>query len=96
MCSPYFVVACMVGGLLLLAMPRTAWADRIHLTNGQMLEGIVIRQTEAQVVLQIASEGYIVLDHASIAEILPATEHERKRLVSQWKQEQKAFLEREE
>ena len=91
----HFLIACMAGGFL-LAMPRAAWADRIHLTNGQMLEGIVIRETNAQVVLQIAWEGYIVLDRASVAGILPATERERKRLLTEWKEEHDAFLEREE
>ena len=82
--------ACLVGALIVLAgVP--AWADQIHLTNGQMVEGIVIRQTDAQVVLQIAQEGYVVLDRASIAEIVPSTEPERKRLLIQWKEEHRAF-----
>ena len=61
-----------------------------------MVEGIVIRQTDAQVVLQIAQEGYVVLDRASIAEIVPSTEPERKRLLIQWKEEHQAFLDQEE
>ena len=87
--------ACVVvAGIVVAGLP--AWADRIHLTNGQMVEGIVIRNADAQVLLQIAWEGYVVLDRASIAEIVPSSERERERLLTQWKEEHQAFLDREE
>lgn len=90
-------------GIILLAMAgsvvlglSSAWADRIQLTNGQVLDGIIIRETNDQVVLQVAWEGHIVLDRTSIVSIEPVSEAERKALLAEWKQEYDEFKAREE
>lgn len=89
-------LAFMVGACCWLVAQAPAWADAVHLTNGQMIEGIVIRETDSQVVLQVAWEGFVVLDRDSIASIHPAEKPERERLLAQWKEEHRAYLEQEE
>ena len=84
------------GACLWLTAQSPAWSDAVHLTNGQTLEGIVIRESDAQVVLQVAWEGFVVLDRGSIAKIDPAEKPERERLLAQWKEDHQAYLEQEE
>lgn len=81
--------------LLLFLRPLPAWSDQVHLANGQTLEGIVVRQSDEQVVLQVAWQGYVVLNRASLTNIEPANEAERQQLLTQWQQEHQAFQERE-
>lgn len=83
-------------GLMLLWLPGefSAWADQVHLTNGQTIEGIVAREADSQVVLQVAWEGYVVLDRPSIAAIDAANDKQRKQLLGQWHEEYLAFQER--
>ncbi len=78
-----------------LSASPTVWADRIVLTNGQSLEGLITRQTHTDLVLQVALEGHMVLDRASIAKIEPASETQREALLAAWRQERKELKERE-
>ena len=92
----WWVKATVVSGLCWLAAQAPAWADLVLLSNGQAIEGIVVRQSDEQVVLQVAWEGYVVLDRASLKKIEPASEADRKTLLDRWKQEHQAYLDQEE
>lgn len=76
-------------------LPAVAWADRLHLTNGRVLEGVVVRETPSQVVVQVAWEGYVFLDREAIATIEAADEPARQHLLAQWQQEFRQAQERE-
>lgn len=77
--------------MLLLSLAGPVLADEIRLTNGQVLEGIVIREDEAQLVVQIAAEGHIVLDRSSIAALDTSSDADRQALLERWREEQDAF-----
>lgn len=81
---------------ILIASSEGVWADQVHLANGQALEGLVLRQTDAQVVVQVAWEGHIVLDRASVTRVEASTDAERKALMTRWQVEHEAFKERDE
>ena len=70
--------------------------DQVHLTNGQTIEGIVVREDEAQIVLQVAWGGQVVLDRASLKAIERSDEKDRQALLARWREEDQAFKEREE
>ena len=72
-----------------------AWADRVHLANGQTLEGLVIRKTGSEVVVQVAWEGHLILDPSFVTAIEPSTEPERRQLLAEWRNTFQAFQERE-
>jgi hypothetical protein len=80
--------------VLALSGGQPASADQVHLANGQALEGLVLRQTDSQVVVQVAWEGHIVLDRASVASIEPSTDAERKALMTRWQLENEAYQKR--
>ena len=80
---------------LMAWLSSPVWADRIVLTNGQSLEGLIARQTDREIVLQVALEGHVVLDRASIATIEPASDAQQQRLLEHWREEQRALKERE-
>jgi len=71
-------------------------ADRVHLANGQTLEGLVIRKTGSEVVVQVAWEGHIILDPSFVKAIESSTEAERQQLLTEWRETFQAFQEREE
>lgn len=71
-------------------------ADRVHLANGQTLEGLVIRTIGSEVVVQVAWEGHIILDPAFVKSIESSTEAERQQLLKEWRDTFQAFQEREE
>lgn len=90
--------SCVLAGavILLLAGDEVVWADRVHLTNGQLLEGVVLREGDSQVVVQVAWEGHIVLDRSSVARVEASSDADRKVLLARWREEHEAFKERDE
>lgn len=88
-----------VGGLLVVTCgvgATNAGADVIHLTTGRFLDGLIIKETGAEVTVQVANEGYLFLDRASIRAIERSDEETRKRLLAQWRQEATEARRREE
>jgi len=84
-------------GLLIFAFSGEApiAADRVHLANGQTLEGLVIRHTGSEVVVQVAWEGRMILDPGFVKAVEPSTEAERQQLLKEWRDAFQAFQERE-
>jgi len=80
---------------LIVGWAAAAPADVVHLANRRTLEGIVVRETDAEVILQVAWEGYVVLDRASLEGIDASMPAERQQLLAQWHEEFLAFEERE-
>jgi hypothetical protein len=71
------------------------WADQVHLSNGRTIDGVVIRESASQVVLQVAWEGHVVLDRTTVTGIERSTDAQREELLAAWRREHEAFQERE-
>lgn len=82
--------------LAVLSLAGTAAADQVYLKNGQVLDGIVVRKGDTEVVVEIAWESHIVLDQASVVKIEMAQDAERKALLDRWHEEHEAFKSRDE
>ncbi len=76
-----------------LAFGTATWADTVRLARGGAAEGIVIRETDDEVVVQVAWQGHLVLNRASVIGIERSSEADRQALLSQWRQEDLAFKE---
>lgn len=87
-------------GLAVFAIAMAAagptWADQVHLSNGQVLDGIVLRQSDAQVVLQVAWESHIILDRETVVKIDTVDEAARTALLNRWHEDYQAFRKRDE
>ena len=82
--------------LTVLSMAGTAGADQVHLKNGQVLDGIIVREGDEEVVLEIAWESYVILDRASVLKIEMAENPERKAMLDHWRETYETFKTREE
>ncbi len=80
----------------LLLAPDAAPADQVHLANARTIEGIVIRETDDEVVIQVAWEGHVVLDRETVLEVERSSDEERSELLAGWREEHEAFKQREE
>jgi len=70
--------------LLTIATAGAVRADTVHLRNGNAIEGIVTRETETQVVLDLGT-GSTTLPRFAVASIDHASAEENNRLQAGWK-----------
>lgn len=85
----------LVGLLVGLGMPMTAWADRVHLSNGRVVEGIIVEETASRMKVQMAWAGYIWIHPEQIVSIEPGTEVSHRELLARWETEYEGAQERE-
>lgn len=84
-----FVLLVMIAGVFFEMSP--VQADVVYLDNGREVEGVVLRQTDDEVVVRVTWQGHVVLDRASVLRIDRSSEADRQALLSQWQQEDEAF-----
>src|SRR3989338_5781939 len=82
--------------LLVIGLAGTAAADQVHLKNGQVLDGIIVREGDEEVVLEIAWESYVILDRESVVKIEAGETAERKAMLERWRETYETFKTREE
>lgn len=77
-----------VGVLLLWGLgARFAWSDALQLSNGRVLEGIVVRETATELDIQVAWKGMVTLDRRSVVSITNAGPPARRQLRDRWRKE---------
>ena len=87
------LLAALAAALSALALGPLTWADVAHLANGREVEGIVIRETDDEIVVRVTWQGHVVLDRASVIKVDRSSEADRQALLSQWQQEDRDFKE---
>ncbi len=61
-----------------------AWADRVYLSTGQTLDGIVVNETATEVKIQVLREGYLTLDRAVVEKIDGGSDADHAQLRAEW------------
>jgi len=88
-------IGLMCGGLLWLSGQQAARADVLRLSNGQELEGIIVKEIGPAITVQVSWQGYVTLDREAVMSIVRGDEPEHERLLSDWREQFLASQERE-
>ena len=75
------------GALLWVSGAEVAWGDLLHLSGGRKLEGVIVKETESQVKIQVSWQGYVSVDRSSVVSIARAGKEENQRLLGQWRRD---------
>lgn len=72
---------------LLLCCAAGARADVVTLQNGVTLEGVLAKEEDGTAILQVAVDGYVVLDTATVTDMRTQSAAENARLKARWAEE---------
>lgn len=75
-----FVALTLLGG-------EVVWGDVITLSNGTEVEGVVVRETESQVKVQVLRASFLTFKEREIVSIVRGTPAEHERLRREWERE---------
>lgn len=70
--------------LLLLSGAVPARADVVALTNGASLEGVLTRTADGESLLQVATDGWVILDTATVTGVTAQTPAQNAALKAKW------------
>jgi len=79
----------------LAGQPMTVWGDTITLANGERLEGIVTRETAAEIEVQVAWQSTLAFDRSAVAAVTRSSNWDNRRLLGRWRDESTAAQRRE-
>jgi len=72
---------------LLLCGPARVRADIVTLQNGVTLGGVLAKEEDGTTILQVAVDGYVVLDTATVTGLRTQSAAENARLKARWAEE---------
>ena len=72
---------------LWMGTAQTAWGDLLSLSEGRKLEGVIAKETESQIRVQVSWQGYVTVDRSSVVSVTRGDKKDNERLLGQWRRD---------